>query len=76
MCVLCGHGKVKPGTTTITLEREDTLIVFRDVPADVCENCGEAFLDGDIVDQLQTAFDAAEAAGVQVDVRRFVAQIA
>ena len=29
----------------MTLERDTTTVVFKNVPAEVCENCGEAFLD-------------------------------
>jgi len=42
-------------------------IVFREVPALVCENCGEAFHDEDLLKQAEQA----ALAGVEIDVRRF-----
>ncbi len=71
-CVICKNGETKPGTTTLTLEREDTTIVFKHVPAKVCENCGEAYLDEETTQQLLNAAEAAVTAGVQVEVRAFV----
>jgi YgiT-type zinc finger domain-containing protein len=44
-CVICKTGDPHPGKTTVTLQRGRTVVVIRDVPADVCENCGEFYLD-------------------------------
>ncbi|HIJ85940.1 MAG: uncharacterized protein HW380_1349 [Magnetococcales bacterium] len=44
-CALCRHGSTLPGKTTVTLEREGTIVVIRDCPADVCQQCGEYYLN-------------------------------
>ena len=44
-CVICKTGESHPGKTTVTLQRGRTVVVIRDVPAEVCENCGEYYLD-------------------------------
>ena len=68
-CVICKHGETKAGQTTVTLERGQTVVVFRNVPAQVCANCGEAYVSEEVTAQLlQEAEDAVEAR-VQVDVR-------
>ena len=36
---------VKPGKTTITLERGGLTLVVKGVPAQVCPNCGEEYVD-------------------------------
>jgi len=41
-CVVCKTGQTHLGLATVTMVREGTTVVFRDVPADVCANCGEA----------------------------------
>ena len=70
-CLICRSGETQPGMTTVTLERGSATLVYKRVPAQVCENCGEAYVDEDIARQvLQTAEDAARA-GVQVDIREF-----
>jgi YgiT-type zinc finger domain-containing protein len=33
-----------PGTVTVTLQRSETTVLIKDVPADVCRNCGEYYL--------------------------------
>ncbi len=44
-CVICKNGETEPGTTTSTLERDSKIILIRDIPAKVCNNCGEAYID-------------------------------
>jgi len=72
-CVICKHGETRPGTVTVTLERGATTIIFKGVPAQVCENCGEAYVDEAITEQLLMTAELAVKAGVQVEVRDFVA---
>ena len=45
ICVICKNGETEPGVTTSTLERDSTIIFVRDIPAKVCNNCGEAYID-------------------------------
>lgn len=71
ICNVCRHGEARPGTVTVPLERGGMSIVFREVPALVCENCGEAFHDEAVTDALLNQAEQAAAAGVEIDVRRF-----
>jgi YgiT-type zinc finger domain-containing protein len=43
-CVICKHGETKPGLVTVTLERDECIIVLKKVPAEICDNCGEYYL--------------------------------
>lgn len=71
-CVICKRGETKPGASTLTLTRNGTTLVVKNVPAEVCSNCGEAYIDEGITARLlRTAEDAARA-GVEVDVREYV----
>jgi YgiT-type zinc finger domain-containing protein len=40
-CVICKHGETTPGSTTVTLEKASSTIVFKGVPALICDQCGE-----------------------------------
>jgi YgiT-type zinc finger domain-containing protein len=51
-CVVCKVGETAPGMTTVTLEHDGFTLVVKSVPAQVCENCGEEYIDEDIVNQL------------------------
>ena len=68
-CVICKHGETQAGRTTVTLERGQTVLVFRYVPAQVCANCGEAYVSEEITAQLLAEAEEAVRARVQVDVR-------
>lgn len=72
-CVICRQGQTQPGVVTVTLERGATTLVFKGVPAQVCANCGEAYVDDTTTDQLLAAAESAVKAGVQVEIRAFVA---
>ena len=60
-CAVCKLGTLARGTTTATFESEGTTVVIRNVPADVCNSCGEGSFDPITTDRLLEI--AAEAAG-------------
>ena len=72
-CVICKQGETAPGKATVTLERGRTVLIVRNVPARVCTNCGEEYLDDTITARLLGTAEEAARAGVQVDVREYVA---
>ena len=72
-CVICKQGETRSGMTTVTLERGGVTLIFKHVPADVCENCGEAYVEENVSARLlQTAEEAARS-GVLVDIREYMA---
>jgi YgiT-type zinc finger domain-containing protein len=72
-CVICKHGETQPGAVTVTLERDSLMLVVRKVPAQVCRNCGEEYADEEIAAQILRAAEAASRAGVQVEIREYLA---
>lgn len=72
-CVICKRGETQSSATTVTLERDGMTLVFKDVPAQVCTNCGEAYVEDKISAGLLKAAEEAARAGVQVDIREFTA---
>lgn len=70
-CPMCPAGTLQKGTTTLTMERDSATIVFKDVPADVCDVCGEAYIDEDVSEDVYRQAKAAIEAGVHVDVRTY-----
>ena len=72
-CVICRHGETHPGKTSVTLDRGKTTLVFKNVPAEICENCSEAYVSSDVSRQLLATAEQAAGLGVQVDVHEFVA---
>jgi YgiT-type zinc finger domain-containing protein len=71
-CVICRQGETVPGSTTVTLERDTLTLVIKNVPAQVCPNCGEAYVDEDVTARLLDDAEAMAEAGALVDVRQYV----
>ncbi len=72
-CVICKRGETRPGRATVTLERGATTLVVKGVPAGVCDTCGEEYVDDATAARLLVAAEEAARAGVQVDVREYLA---
>ncbi len=70
---ICKHGDTRPGVTTLSLTRDALTLVVKNVPAQVCENCGEAYIDERATTRLLDIAEAAARSGVQVEVREYVA---
>jgi YgiT-type zinc finger domain-containing protein len=72
-CVVCKSGQTREGLTTVTLERDGAALVVRKVPAQVCDNCGEAYVSADVTTRLLQSARETLRAGVEVDIREFAA---
>lgn len=70
ICPLCG-GHKKPGTTTITVDTEDTLVVIRHVPATVCSLCGNAWLSDEVAANVEIIVDEAKMNHRQMEVTQY-----
>jgi len=62
---------MKPGTATLMLERDNTTLVVKDVPADVCDQCSHELFSLDVADQARGILNGAVERGVQVEVLSF-----
>jgi YgiT-type zinc finger domain-containing protein len=72
-CIICKQGETKPGKATVTLERDGMTLVIKGVPANVCANCGEEYVDEETTKELLKSAEEATKAGVQVDIREYIA---
>lgn len=70
-CIVCHQGDTRPGTTTVTFHRDGQTVVVNEVPAEVCENCGEAYVADDVTERLLEIAAEARRARAQVLVRDF-----
>lgn len=43
-CLICKQGETRPQQVTVPLQRNGATIIFKGVPAEVCDNCGEYYL--------------------------------
>ncbi len=72
-CVICKHGEIAKGTTTVVLNRDETTVIFKQVPADVCKNCGEYYLSSEVTGQILSKAEEAVKKGVEVEILRYAA---
>ena len=72
-CVICKQGQTNQGLTTVTLERGHTTVVIKDVPAQICENCGEYYLNETVTEKVQHLAEQAFKHGVEIEVLRYAA---
>ncbi len=72
-CVLCKTGHPQPGTATVTLERNHTVVVFKDVPAEVCQNCGEYYLSQAVTERIYQQAEKAVQSNAEVELLRYAA---
>ena len=71
-CVICKNGNLENGKTTVVLERKGVTVVFKEVPAQVCDQCGEAYLNDDISKKVfEEAGNVSD--GTEVNIRKFSA---
>lgn len=71
ICTICKTGETHPGTTTVTLQRDNSVVVIRDVTAEICGNCGEYYLSEAIASRVYA--DATARRHVEVEIQRYVA---
>jgi len=68
-CVICKQGETTPGTVTVNLQKQNSVIIFKGVTADVCENCGEYYLSEEMTDRLLKEADESIKNGTEVEIR-------
>jgi YgiT-type zinc finger domain-containing protein len=67
-CVICKNGKTRRGKATVTLERGGSIIVIKDVPADICQNCGEYYLDTEMTKEVLKRAEQSVKKGSELEV--------
>ena len=66
-CPLCGGQKEK-GTTTYSVDNGQSLIVVRSVPAMICQQCGEEWIDHETAQALERIVDEGRQKNAQVEI--------
>ena len=70
-CIVCQQGEPVFTHTTIILERGDVRVVVEQVPAQVCPQCGEAYLSEPDTLWLLRHAEAIVDSGAQTDISTF-----
>ncbi|MDI9334843.1 MAG: type II toxin-antitoxin system MqsA family antitoxin [Cytophagales bacterium] len=51
-CVICKLGETRSSHATFTLARDARVVAFKNVPAMVCENCGESYFTSKVTSRV------------------------
>jgi YgiT-type zinc finger domain-containing protein len=72
-CFICRYGEPKPGFAVVALTRDESGFVLKGVPADVCQVCGEYYLNDEMTGLVLDRAEQAIALGSEVEIQRYVA---
>ena len=50
-CTFC-KGTTKEGLSTFTADLEDCIVIIRNVPSHICEQCGETYYSTEVMQQV------------------------
>ena len=70
LCAICGGNKTEGGTT-YTVSVGSGVLVVKDVPARLCEQCGEAWLDDETMKRLEVLAQEVRRHPVEVEVLQY-----
>jgi YgiT-type zinc finger domain-containing protein len=69
-CPLCG-GELHDGRSAIPFFIGNRIIVVRDVPAEVCSDCGEAYMKSSVAGNVEKLLDALEGLHAEMSVVQY-----
>jgi len=73
ICVICKTGTYSSGFATVALTKGESTVIIKQVPAMVCDQCGEYILSSEITEKVMKIVNEAVLNGAEVEVRRFAA---
>ncbi len=71
ICPICGGNKVQ-GTTTFTVDLGSGVVVVRNVPALVCDQCGTDWITDETAEHLEKTVNEARQRHKQVEVTAYM----
>ena len=72
-CVICKNGRTDEGVVTVTLQRNASIIIIKNVPAEVCDNCGEYYLNDDVAESVLRIAEKATENNPEVEILQYAA---
>ncbi len=69
-CVICKIGRTLKGKTNFTLEKNVAFLIYKDVEADICDNCGEAYFSIETSKKIKVLSKEAVKKGAELEVIR------
>ena len=70
-CVICKNGTTASGFVNVPIVREDKIIFIKNTPAQVCNNCGEYYIDIDVAKEIYNKANERMNQGVEMEVTQY-----
>jgi YgiT-type zinc finger domain-containing protein len=67
-CLICKHNETFDGFATVVLNRGNSTIIVKNVPARICPNCGEYYLTAEITKSIFNIANEAIKKGAEVEI--------
>ena len=68
-CGVCKNGETIQGKSGITLTKGKLVVVFRNVPTDICHDCGEEYISENTTKLLLQTADESFQKGIELDLK-------
>ena len=72
-CGICKTGETGPGVVTVTLARGETTVLVKGTPAEICQNCGEYYLDETVASKVYGKAQEAADRHAEIEILRYAA---
>ena len=72
-CVICRNGETRDGVASLLLERDGATVVIRGVPAQICDTCGEEYVDEAAAQRVMEDAQSAIQRGAVVEIQDYAA---
>ncbi|MCX6351001.1 MAG: type II toxin-antitoxin system MqsA family antitoxin [Bacteroidetes bacterium] len=69
-CLICKNVTYKNGKVTVKLERGEAIVLIKDVPAEICDTCGNYLLDTKTSTEILDLANDSFKAGAELEVIR------
>lgn len=70
-CPVCRFGDMDKGFAQVVLNRGNATVIFRNVPAMVCCDCGEYYLDEQTADEIYSRADSCFSSGQEIAIMEY-----
>ncbi len=74
-CLFC-KGDIEDKNTTFMVDLDNTIVIVKNVPSHVCEQCGEVSYGDEVMEHLQVIMDSVRTAITEIAVVNYAERVA
>lgn len=69
-CFMC-KGETEKKLVNYIVDMDKTIVIIKDVPANVCKQCGERYFDDEVMEKLEKVIENIKKVSVEISVVRY-----